>query len=184
MDKVRIKFRKADSDSRLKKAVKMRMNPLVELSYAPGAEVYFKEDHKNKWSGPATVLGKDGKTIMLKHANNLRRVTSGRVMPVKAPLVKEYKPREKQSAEVLACLEQATEHVKTHDADKENEQIGNDQENSSKEASVSSEQAEDNLDESDQINIDDIEQLGNKTDTHVNRLVKFALRKEQAEKNL
>ena len=86
IDKVRLEFRKADSNSRLKKAVKMKMNPLVELSYLPGAEVYFKEDGRNEWSSPVIVLGKDEKMILLKNTNFLHRVSTGRVMPVHPPI--------------------------------------------------------------------------------------------------
>ena len=41
-----------------------------------------KEKDKLEWSGPATVIGQQGKVIFLKYGNNLRRVHMCRLIKV------------------------------------------------------------------------------------------------------
>ena len=39
-----------------------------------GELVYFKREGLHDWQGPATVIGQEGKTIILKHASYIIRV--------------------------------------------------------------------------------------------------------------
>ena len=40
-----------------------------------GGKVYYKKVGEEKWKGPRVVIGKDGKTVVIKHDSSLRNVT-------------------------------------------------------------------------------------------------------------
>jgi hypothetical protein len=59
-------FREADNNERIKRALKSRIQASNHEFYSLGDQVYFKEVKKNEWSGPAKVLGQDGKVFFFK----------------------------------------------------------------------------------------------------------------------
>ena len=72
-------FRTADVDDRIKRALKARINSNFNEIFHNGDKFYFKDKeihdkYKDEWSGPATILGSDGKVLFLKYGNMLRRV--------------------------------------------------------------------------------------------------------------
>ena len=67
-------FRKADNEERLKRCLKSRIHYSNDEFYFTGDRVFFKENGKLDWSGPAKVLGQEGKVVFLQYGNNLRRV--------------------------------------------------------------------------------------------------------------
>ena len=58
----------------LKSVLKLKIQSSNNEFFFTGDKVFFKEEDKVDWSGPATVVGNDGKIIFLKYGNNLRRV--------------------------------------------------------------------------------------------------------------
>ena len=70
----RTAFREADNDKRLKKALSSRINSGNHNFYDIGDMVLFKEEGKSKWSGPAKVIGIDGKVIHIKYGNNIKSI--------------------------------------------------------------------------------------------------------------
>ena len=40
-------------------------------TFKSGEKVYFKREDKKEWKGPATVIGQDGKTVILKYGSNI-----------------------------------------------------------------------------------------------------------------
>ena len=66
-------FRKADNDERLKRILKGKIHASNNQIIEAGDIVSFKEHDKNKWSGPGKVLGSDGKVILIKYGNMMRR---------------------------------------------------------------------------------------------------------------
>ena len=82
IDQAREAFRQADNDERIKRALKSRINSYTSQMYGTGDKVYFKENEKLKWSGPAVVIGHEGKVVLLKYGNNLRRVHISKVIKV------------------------------------------------------------------------------------------------------
>ena len=73
-------FRAADHDEKIKKSLKAKEQYANDELYFNGDKVYFKEPEKLEWSGPATVIGNNGKVIFLKYGNNLRRVHSSKLV--------------------------------------------------------------------------------------------------------
>ena len=66
IDKAREAFRQADNDE------KSRINSYTSEIYETGDKVYFKENDKIEWSGPAVVIGHERKVVFLKYGNKLR----------------------------------------------------------------------------------------------------------------
>ena len=74
LDRVNIareSFRTADVDEKVKRALKSRINSNFNDIFEHGDKVYFKDKegkdrYKDEWSGPATVLGLEGKVLFLK----------------------------------------------------------------------------------------------------------------------
>ena len=71
IDKAREAFRQADNDEKIKRVLKSRINSYTSKT---GDKVYFKENDKIEWSGPAVVIAHERKIVFLKYSNNLRRV--------------------------------------------------------------------------------------------------------------
>ena len=65
-------FIAAETSEKIRRALKhkVRTNGKVLQS---GAHVYFKRDEQKEWKGPATVIGQDGKTVILKYGSNIVR---------------------------------------------------------------------------------------------------------------
>ena len=82
IDKAREAFRAADNDERIKRALKARIVNSNDEQFHPDDKVYFKQDKKIEWSGPASVIGQQGKVIFLRYGNNLRRVHKSKVIRV------------------------------------------------------------------------------------------------------
>ena len=82
INKAREAFRNADNDDRIKRALKSRIASYNHEKYDSEDKVYFKEKGKIEWSGPATVIGQQGKVVFLKYGNNLRRVHMSRIIRV------------------------------------------------------------------------------------------------------
>ena len=62
----------ADNDERIKRALKSRVASYNNEMYSAEDNVYFKEKDRVEWSGPATVIGQQGKVVFLKYGYNLR----------------------------------------------------------------------------------------------------------------
>ena len=75
----RQEFMKAEACERIKRALKhkVRDTPLADLKN--GDEVYYKRNDSHLWHGPAIVIGRDGKQILVRHGGQLYRVHACRL---------------------------------------------------------------------------------------------------------
>ena len=80
IDQARIKYREAECDDKLKKAISEKINPNVERFYRIGDPVLFYDQKKKNWK-KGTALVRLGKTVYLKFGNFLRRVAVDNVRP-------------------------------------------------------------------------------------------------------
>lgn len=51
-------------------------------AFENGDKVYFKREEKKEWKGPATVIGKDGKTLILKNGSYIVRAHETHVQKI------------------------------------------------------------------------------------------------------
>ena len=80
-------FLKADHDERIKRGLKSRIFSYNNEIFEVGEKVYFKDKeshdkYKKEWSGPAKIVGIDGKVLFLRYGNMLRRVHTSKVVKV------------------------------------------------------------------------------------------------------
>ena len=75
-------YRKIDSNQRIKKALVQQIQGYNDYKYFEGDAVFFKEEGKDKWSGPAKVTGQEGSKVRIIHAGYSRTVPACRVLPV------------------------------------------------------------------------------------------------------
>ena len=73
-------FAHANNDIRIKRALKSRLSATNDEFYQLGDKVFFKEENKLDWSGPAKVRGSEGKVVYIKYGNKYRRVHNSKVM--------------------------------------------------------------------------------------------------------
>ena len=61
-----------EADRKLKRALrhKTRKQEMEEINV--GEKVYYKKNKEDKWRGPPKVIGKDGKTVVLKQGSDVR----------------------------------------------------------------------------------------------------------------
>src|SRR6201990_1293693 len=65
---------KQEAEDRVKRAMKGQIREhKLELD-EPGEEVYYKREVDNNWRGPAKVIGRDGKVVIVKHGGTLREI--------------------------------------------------------------------------------------------------------------
>ena len=67
-------FRKIDADERIQKALVQNVQGYSDNKYSEGDMVYFKEDDKSRWSGPAKVTGVEENKIRIIHSGYDRTV--------------------------------------------------------------------------------------------------------------
>ena len=48
-----------------------------------GEKVYYKKDMEDKWRGPAKVIGKEGKTVIVKQGSDVRGINRSHVIKVR-----------------------------------------------------------------------------------------------------
>ena len=74
-------FRKYDANERIQKVLAQRAYGYSAQRYVEGEMVLFKEESKNRWSGPAKVTGMEGNKVRIIHSGYDRTVPACRVIP-------------------------------------------------------------------------------------------------------
>ena len=74
-------YRKVDSSERLQKAMAQQTYGYQDEVYQPGDSVFYKEEGKDRWAGPAKVTGVEGNKVRVIHSGYDRTVPKCRVMP-------------------------------------------------------------------------------------------------------
>ena len=75
-------FTLAESSERLRRALRSNVRTYTENEIDVGSSVYFKRKDSDRWRGPAKVIGKDGKNLILKHGGFTNTVHLCRVVTV------------------------------------------------------------------------------------------------------
>ena len=76
----RDEFRRADIDEKIKRALKSWISSKNNETYEFGDKVYFKDKDSDNWSGPAKVIGLDGRVAYLKYGNMLHQIPSSKLI--------------------------------------------------------------------------------------------------------
>ena len=74
----RQEFTHAENSHRLKRALKEKIYPAANARFVNGDVVYFKRE--KIWKGPATVIGQDGKQVLMKNGGFVVKAHSSKVV--------------------------------------------------------------------------------------------------------
>ena len=66
-------FIQAESSERIRRALRHKIRASGEC-FQQGDRVYYKRDDDNRWKGPRTVIGQDGKVVFVRHGSIYVRV--------------------------------------------------------------------------------------------------------------
>ena len=69
----RAAFLKANNSERVKRSLRDRICH-VEEKYVTGDQVYYKKHNQKRWSGPASVIGQEGKQVFVRQGGYVLRV--------------------------------------------------------------------------------------------------------------
>ena len=72
---------KSESSEKIKRALTHNVQTYNDVHFENGQKVYYKRKDK-RWCGPAIVIGKHGKTVMIKHGSELVRVHISRLIHI------------------------------------------------------------------------------------------------------
>ena len=89
-------FLKAETSERIRRALRHQIRP-IEKQYKTGDSVFYKRDNCNEWKGPGTVIGQDGKVVLIRHGSNCMRVHSSRVLAKSYKICKNDSEREEST---------------------------------------------------------------------------------------
>ena len=74
MHKARQEFIKCESSEKVKRALRHNIRACDSEEIDIGHSVFYKRDNDHEWHGPARVIGRDGKVILVRHGGILVRV--------------------------------------------------------------------------------------------------------------
>ena len=57
----------AEADERIRRALRSKSRDVYAKSVSQGDKVFYKREDCSRWRGPATVIGRDGKVVFLRH---------------------------------------------------------------------------------------------------------------------
>ena len=89
MHEARNAFIYAESNEKLSRALRAKTRTSTSLEYENGQSVYYKRDNMPAWKGPGTVIGKEGKTVLVKHGSVYVRVHPSRLLHENSEFVAE-----------------------------------------------------------------------------------------------
>ena len=70
-----------ENSLRINRALKAKMIPKLE-DYDRGDKVYYRRGRDHEWNGPATVIGVDNKTILIKHGSFTYSTSQSRLIKI------------------------------------------------------------------------------------------------------
>lgn len=74
MERARSIHMEQEADKRLRLALSKPIRDHKIEDAVTGEKVLYRRDKEKEWRGPARVIGRDGKTVIVKHGGSLRRV--------------------------------------------------------------------------------------------------------------
>ena len=82
MHVARKSFVEAESSEKIRRALRMKLRTSNDLIVENGDNVYYRRENVNGWKGPGTVIGRDGKLVIVRHGGIIYRVPLCHIMPV------------------------------------------------------------------------------------------------------
>ena len=80
-------FASAQTSAELKRALRKPIRSYCDAIYNHGDNVFYKLSDQHRWQGPAAVIGRDGKVVLIPHDSIYRRIHPCRLQHVKADYI-------------------------------------------------------------------------------------------------
>ena len=80
-------FASAQTSAKLKRALRKPIRSYCDAIYNHGDNVFYKLPDQRWWQGPAAVIGRDGKVVLIRHGSIYRRVYPCRLQHIKADYI-------------------------------------------------------------------------------------------------
>ena len=93
-------FVSAQASEKIRRALKGNIRQ-SRKPFTDGDKVYFKRPDKKEWSGPATVIGKDGKTVILKYGAHIVRCHEVHVQEIPYSFERDTEKGRKELLEIV-----------------------------------------------------------------------------------
>ena len=82
MHAARAQFVKSEASEKLARALRHQTRTYGDVRYSVNDEVYFRRANDKKWRGPGTVIGTEGKQVLVKQGSGYIRVHPCNLRPV------------------------------------------------------------------------------------------------------
>lgn len=107
----------AESSSKIRRALKHKIKVNC-TQFDRGCKVFYKRDESNKWKGPGTVIGQDGKIVFVRHGNVYVRVSTNRLIKVghefQEPTESDPGPEIKVTSGEANCIRESSDEESTN----------------------------------------------------------------------
>ncbi|KAG1681910.1 Retrovirus-related Pol polyprotein from transposon RE2 [Nymphon striatum] len=111
-------FIQAESSERIRRALRHKIRA-SGVCYQHGDRVYYKRDDDNRWKGPGTVLGQDGKVVFVRHGSIYVRVHPCRLIRCGTEFSEGKSTQQADSQQLRSTITQ-TEIINSDDAEEKN----------------------------------------------------------------
>ena len=78
----RVNFMRAEASEKIRRALKHKTRTYSDEQFTNGDKVYYRRNNFKGWKGPATVLGNDGKVVLVRHGGAFYRCHRCHLMKV------------------------------------------------------------------------------------------------------
>jgi transposase InsO family protein len=78
----RVNFMRAEASEKIRRASKHKTRTYSDEQFTSGEKVYYRRNNFKGWKGPATVLGNDGKVVLVRHGGAFYRCHRCHLMKV------------------------------------------------------------------------------------------------------
>ena len=72
-----------EAERKIKRALRHKIRKQEAEEINVGEKIYYKKNKEDKWRGPARVLGKEGKTVLVKQGSDIRETIRSHVIKVR-----------------------------------------------------------------------------------------------------
>lgn len=79
MHTAREEFTKSEASEKIKRALRHNIR-VSNQAFNAGEKVFYRKEGLEHWQGPATVIGQDGKVVIIKHASHMLRTSPSRLL--------------------------------------------------------------------------------------------------------
>ena len=101
LHKAREAFISSENSEKICRALSNNIVTSGDVKFITGDKVYYKRANDKRWKSPATVLGQDGQSVLVKHGSHYIRVHLCRLTLERTPITIQSKNEDSQETQQL-----------------------------------------------------------------------------------